>query len=150
MSRFRIYPGGGSGGLEGQGVESARFTAGGLWLRLQRRNDESLMRSRCSFEGIGPTEERTFTEVRQTPGVDDVNIFDSDGEDDIQDTSEIDAILDELQSGELKPTLTREGAEDVALDTDKVYDVEVDDIEVSSGSEDEEDTGDEGDNDFVF
>ncbi|GLB40944.1 hypothetical protein LshimejAT787_0901590 [Lyophyllum shimeji] len=86
----------------------------------------------------------------QTPGVDDVNIFDSDGEDDVQDTSEIDAILDELQSGEREPTLTREGAEDVALDMDKVYDIEVDDIEVSSGSEDEEDTGDEGDNDFVF
>ncbi|GLB34361.1 hypothetical protein LshimejAT787_0112450 [Lyophyllum shimeji] len=86
----------------------------------------------------------------QTSGVDDVNIFDSDGEDDGQDTSEIDAILDELQSGEHEPTLTREGAEDVALDMDKVYDVEVDDIGVLSGSEDGEDTGDDGDSAFVF
>jgi len=80
----------------------------------------------------------------QTFGFDDGNVSDADGEDNVRDTSKIDAILDELESGESEPTLTREGPEDDALDMDKVYDVEVDDVEVSSGSEseDEEDTGD--------
>ncbi|KAF8064912.1 hypothetical protein FPV67DRAFT_1608385 [Lyophyllum atratum] len=98
-----------------------------------------------------PTSAVTMTShTTLSPGVDDMNTFTSDDEDDNQDTSEIDAILDELQSQEPEPTLTREGAEDVALDMDKVYAVELDDIEVSSSSEGEEETGDEGDNSFVF
>jgi len=74
------------------------------------------------------------------------NDFETTVLDDESDMTELALILD----GEIEPTLTREEAEDVALDMDRVYQADLDDFDGSSSSEDGEGTGDEAEDDLVF
>ncbi|KAF8075810.1 hypothetical protein FPV67DRAFT_1711092 [Lyophyllum atratum] len=70
--------------------------------------------------------------------------------DDESDMTELALILDGLEHGESEPTLTREEAQDVALDMDRIYEVDLDDFDGLSSSEDDAGTGDEEEDSLVF